>query len=98
MRPRTRERRGDSNFSSGLLVNEPTIPDLSQVKAEIGDTDHQQHGQVDRSEDQTEDLEVFPANVTTAVVDRARAGGVRGDDPHQAQGVAEEQGDQLHHE
>lgn len=96
MRPRTRERRGDSYFSSALLVNEPTIPDLSQVKAEIGDTDHQQHGQVDRSKNQAEDPEVFPANVTTAVIDRARAGGLRGDGPHQAQGVAEKQRDQLH--
>jgi hypothetical protein len=70
-----------------------SIHSLSQVALEIGDADHQQHGQIDRPEDQAECTEIFPADITAAVVDRAGASRIRRNDTHQTERVAKQQRD-----
>ena len=62
---------------------------LAQVVTEIRDTDQEYRRQVDRSKDQSEAPKIFPAHIPAAVINRAGARGVRRDDAHQSEGVAE---------
>ena len=61
-------------------------------EAEPGDADGDVGDEVEQAEDEAEPPEVLPDDIAATVVNRRRAGAVGRDDPHQAEGQAEQHG------